>query len=132
MLREGEAKDCKGIPQRDRDVSPFFHAADIAQIVQIDRQTARAVYTISFAPISGLQLADMQRLLSCHLARKAVLGHQVDGMDYCPLVPAGVCARAEPGAEGIRVRLEVDGAASVEEVETRIRRLEARLGGGSS
>lgn len=128
-LREAEAKECIGIPERDRDLSPFFHTADIKQVQHVDMQPAAAVYIISFAPVSGLETADMQRLLSCHLARNAVLGHEVEGMDYCPLVPRGVRARAEPGAPGIRVRLEVEGEASVEHVKERMGRLEASLRG---
>lgn len=126
-LRDAEAHSCVGIPERDRDVSPFFHTGDIASVERVSEQGDSATYVIGFSGVPGLDVEGMQKLLDCHLARNAVLGHQMSEMDDCPLVPAGVEATAEPSEHGLRVRLEVRGEGSVSETRERLRRLEARL-----
>lgn len=126
-LRDAEARGCDGIPERDRDVSPFFHVQDIEKIERVAEDDASATYLIWFSPVGGLDAPGMQTLLDCHLARNAVLGHEAKDMDYCPLVPANVKASAEQREAGLRVRVEVRDGDSVAAVRDRIRVLEARL-----
>lgn len=126
-LRDAEANSCVGIPERDRDVSPFFHVNHVEKVERIAEDDASATYLVSFSKVAGLDAAAMQRLLDCHLARNAVLGHDVTDMDYCPLVPRDVEATAETSESGLRVRIEVHGETSVTAVRDRVRQLEARL-----
>ena len=126
-LREAEARSCVGVPERDRDVSPFFHFGDIEKVERVSEGDAAATYFISFTEVSGLDADGMQKLLDCHSARNAVLGHEVGDMDYCPLVPRGVEATVEPRESGLGVCIEVRGETSVAAVRDRVHRLEARL-----
>lgn len=126
-LRDAETQSCVGIPERDRDVSPFFHVGDITGVERVSEDDESATYVVAFSKVPGVDAAGMQKLLDCHSARNAVLGHQVPEMDYCPLVPKGVDATAEAGEGGLRIRLEVRGAQSVAEIHQRLGRLEARL-----
>ena len=126
-LRDTEASSCVGIPERDRDVSPFFHVHDVEKVELVAEDAASATYLISFSEVAGLNASAMQKLLDCHLARNAVLGHEVAEMEYCPLVPRDVEATVEPSESGLRVRIEVRGETSVAAVRDRVRQLEARL-----
>jgi hypothetical protein len=47
----------------------------------------------------------LQRVVDCHMARNAALGHEVPEMSYCPLVPPGVRATVRSVAEGFAVEL---------------------------
>lgn len=126
-LRDAEEESCVGIPERDRDVSPFFHVDDITSVEQVSADDESATYVVSFSEVAGVDAEGMQKLLDCHSARNAALGHQVPEMDYCPLVLRGVNATAEAGEGGLRVRLKIRGAPSVAETHQRLGRLEARL-----
>ena len=130
-LRDAEALACGGIPDRDRDVSPFLHAADI-ESVDVTARGDRKSYVVRFRPIPGVDAGGMQRLLDCHIARNAVLGGEMPQMEYCPLVVPGVAATVVTRGAGVAVQIEAgdpDGAAAL---ESRIEALRARLRDGAS
>lgn len=112
-LRDAEAAACTGIDDLDRDMSPFAHREDIASVapltetVQMGRQTReRGVgATVVFRATPGMTVEWLQRLVDCHLARNASLGHSVPEMEYCPLVPRGVTARVRSTGDGFAVEL---------------------------
>ena len=126
-LAQAEATACSGIPELDRDMSPFAHREDIESVAQLfeQKEAARKVVKtlqgarIAFRPVPGLTQARLQRLLDCHLSRNSVMGHQVAEMDYCPLVPRDVTATV--GARGGRlfVDVESESGASAQEVWAR-------------
>ncbi len=102
-LKEAEARTCAGIAPDDRDMSPFEHAEDIIGVgpLTIPEADARAKVPtertvgaiVTFRALEGMTAEWLQRVVDCHLARNASLGHDVPEMPNCPLVPRGVEAR---------------------------------------
>jgi hypothetical protein len=113
-LRDAEARACVGISEEDRDASPFTHREDIARVRPlIERSGPRSMprtvgAVVTFVAVPGMSVAWVQRVVDCHLARNAALGHVVPEMPNCPLVPKGVSARvtAMPGGFEVAVRAE--------------------------
>lgn len=136
-LRDAEANACKGIPERDKAISPFWHRKDIVEITPVyeplgtgETPGAPKGAVITFAPVPGMTSESLQRLVDCHLARNAALGHQVPQMPYCPLVPANVAANVVPTPQGgLAVVLTSTDRESAREVIARARKLEVRRGG---
>lgn len=93
-LRDAEAASCRGIADRDRDISPFAHRVDIASV-----QAMADGAVVTFAVVPGLTADSLRRIVDCHLARNAPLGHQVPEMSWCPLVPNQVAATVMTGAD---------------------------------
>lgn len=132
-LREAEDHACAGLDEASRDESPFMHRADIASVeelwedVRVGRSVTRrrAGATVMFRAVRGLTQEWLQRIVDCHLARNAALGHDVPEMPDCPLVPMGVTAHVRSvGAEfAVDVRAESNEAA--DEVLRRARALVA-------
>lgn len=139
-LQQAESAACAGIDPADRDISPFFHREDI---VRVEPETAggsragsgagkdlpsRAVVgaTVYFRAVEGLTAEWLQRTINCHLARNAVLGHDVPEMDYCPLVPKGVTATVSPSGDTLAVTIVAQDPNSSAEV---LRRANALIEG---
>lgn len=116
-LREAEARACGGIADEDRDISPFFHGKDIERtepLVVKSRQQggtgeheATVGAVVYFRPVPGLTQELFQRVINCHLARNASMGHVAAEMPYCPLVPKGVTAVVR--SDGARFAVELRG-----------------------
>jgi hypothetical protein len=131
-LREAEARACAGIPPDDRDISPFDHTEDIAAIAPLterlgtsatdtSERTAGAVVT--FRAVPGMTSEWLQRIVDCHLARNASLGHAVPEMPDCPLVPRGAQARVRSTGDGFAVEIRSDDNATAREILARAKRL---------
>ncbi len=94
-LRVAESEACVGIAEVDRDISPFLHSEDILATERLDPAATEnwstvPVVRVTFRAVPGLDEKALSRLVGCHLARNAALGHDVPEMDFCPLVPPGV------------------------------------------
>lgn len=130
-LRTTEVRACTGLSPDDRDVSPFFHTADIASVERLtvpdlggDLPADRTVGAIvTFRAVPGMTAEWLQRVVDCHLARNAALGHTAPEMPDCPLVPAGVSAEVESTGRGFAVRVRADDLAAAKEVFARAQRL---------
>lgn len=121
-LRTTESRLCAGLSDRDRDVSPFFHIADIASV-----NTESEPFEVRFKPVRGLDVDAMQRLIDCHIGRNAVLGFEAPEMDFCPLVPRGVRAKVRAEGSALVIELKAKGPKGRNEIHARLLRLEARL-----
>lgn len=110
-LRDAELAACAGIPETDRDVSPFAHREDIEKVERVwerrepgraeePRQLGAAVY---YRPVPGLTAEWLQRLVDCHLARNAALGHDRPEMAFCPLALRDVRAAVRSTGKGFAV-----------------------------
>ena len=123
-LRDAEERACAGIPEADRDMSPFEHRADIASVAPLsakpETKTLGAVVTLRAVP--GLTAEWLERDVKCHLARNAALGHVVPEMPDCPLVPRGVEASVTASASGFAVTIRAEDEATARDV---LRRAEA-------
>ena len=133
-LRDVEARVCTGIDPDDRDISPFDRIEDIAGVEPLEeelsptapsrglplRRTVGAV--VMFRARPGMTAEWLQRIVDCHIARNAALGHVVPEMPSCPLVPKGVDARVTSAGNGFAVAIRSDDPAVAREVLERARR----------
>lgn len=119
-LRDAEAKSCAGIADADRDRSPFAHREDIASVAQLEKGKGAS---ITFRAVPGMNAAWLQRLVDCHLARNAAVGHQAPEMPYCPLVPKGATAKVTQSADGLVVEVRDDDPAGAQEIWKRAQAL---------
>jgi hypothetical protein len=130
-LRDAEARACVGVSDEDRDESPFAHREDIAsaEALYASVSSGKGQYsrlqgaTITFRAVPGMTAQWLQRIVDCHLARNAALGHDVPEMPYCPLVPRGVTATVTPVSAGFAVAVTSDDVDTATEVFRRARTL---------
>lgn len=128
-LRDAEARACVGVPAADRDASPFDHREDIARVEPLyvkeggksPSQSLVGAVAV-FRAVPGMTAQWLQRVVDCHLARNAALGHDVPEMSYCPLVPKGVSATVTPAQGGLAIEIRSDDPATAKEI---LRRAEA-------
>jgi len=93
-LRDAEARACAGVGDRDRVLSPFSHHEDIAGAapIYLTSKTGRKLASnlrgavVTFRPVPSLTADWLQRIVNCHVARSATLGHPLEDMPDCPLV----------------------------------------------
>ena len=120
-----------GISDDDRDTSPFYHRDDI-QSVSVLTETVKSGKgstqkevgaTVVFRAVPGMTVEWLQRVVDCHLARAAAVGHDMPEMSYCPLMPKGVKAKVTSVGNGFAVNLSADDAATVAEIEKRAQAL---------
>ncbi len=117
-LGKTEERACTGVAPEDRDLSPFEHVEDIAGV---EPRTTGAVVT--FRAVPGLTVESLQRVVDCHLARNASLGHEVPEMANCPLVPKGAEARVSSTGTGFAVTIRSDDPITAAEIRARATRL---------
>lgn len=130
-LRDAEARACVGLNPDDRDASPFAHVDDIAGVEPLIERTGTSKVPgqrtsgaiVTFRAVPGMTAEWLQRVVDCHLARNAALGHVVPEMTNCPLVPNGVQARVRSTGNGFAVAIRSDDASTAREVLARAQRL---------
>lgn len=130
-LRSAEAAACADLAAEDRDISPFAYTADVVAVDALtvthgagktgSIETVGAVVTVRAVP--GLTAEWLQRVVDCHVARAASLGHAAPGMPDCPLVPAGVSAKVASTGSGFQVEIRSADGEAAGEVLARARRL---------
>ena len=134
-LRTAEAGSCAGLSDENRDMSPFDHREDIASVEPLTAGTPSASgksqsvmegATVTFRAVAGMTAPWLQRVVDCHLARNAALGHDVPEMAYCPLVPKGVTARVTGTDTGFAVAIRSDDPQTAQEILRRARVLVIR------
>lgn len=130
-LRDAEARACSGISEEDRDVSPFAHREDIEGVEPLSMPLSaksggfRAQgAAVRFRAVPGMTPEWLQRLVDCHLARNASMGHAMPEMSGCPLAVQGVTATVTSTGRGFAIQIRSDGAATALEIR---RRAEALL-----
>ena len=79
--------------------------------------------TIFVRPVLGLTEQRLQRLVNCHLAQNALVGHVSAVEPDCPLVPAGVSAAVRSASDRFAVDIKGSSPEVVKEIETRTRLL---------
>ncbi|MDX2054631.1 MAG: hypothetical protein SFV15_19680 [Polyangiaceae bacterium] len=133
-LTEAEASACSGLSDEDRDISPFAHGADISSVTQLKEEkragkattTRDAGATVVFRAAPGLTAEWLQRIVDCHLARNAAVGHNMPQMSYCPLVPRGVQAKVHSSGGGFAVDIRSDDPETVAEIWKRAQQLKIK------
>lgn len=130
-LRDAEVRACRGVPEGDRDVSPFYHREDVAAVKPVsdhlplggERVTGAEVV---FTALPGMTAEWLQRVVDCHLARSTVVGDEDGTMRYCPLAVPHVKAAVRSAGSGFAVDVTSDDAASVKEVIARAEALKLK------
>lgn len=130
-LSNAEAQACAGLAEEDRDTSPFAHVADIASVSQLkeeyavgkNKETREAGATVVFRAAPGLTEEWLQRIVNCHLARNAAVGHDMAEMPYCPLVPKGAQASVRSVGDGFAVDIRSEEPATAAEIWRRAQQL---------
>lgn len=135
-LREVEASACVGVADEDRDISPFERTEDIASTTPLTERRATSVgrehaavtvgARVVFRPVPGLTAEKLQRQVDCHLARAAVLGHNLPEMPDCPLVPRGAHARVVAAGNDLAVEVRGEDPGAAAEIVARAERLSSR------
>jgi hypothetical protein len=126
VLRDAEEVACASLSPDDRSMSPFEHYKDISSIepIWVGARSRRLLgATIHFRAVPGLTKEWLQRLVDCHLARIAALGHDVPEMPKCPLIPRDVSARVSSSDGGFTVDIKSWDEESAREVWRRSRAL---------
>ena len=133
-LRDAEAQVCAGISDEDRDLSPFANRKDIRSVGDLTETEGGGEGTfvervaglqVVFRATPGLSAEWLQRVVDCHLARNAVIGHEAAAheMDYCPLTLRGVAARVSSTGDGFAISIRSNDQKVVEELRRRGRAL---------
>lgn len=137
-LRDAEARACVGIADNDRDTTPFDRVEDIAHVQPLTERTTAKVSIertvgaiVTFRARPGMTAEWLQRVVDCHVARNAALGHVVPEMPNCPLVPRSVAARVTSTGNGFAVAIRSDDPAVAREVLERAHRAARHDEGGS-
>ena len=126
-LREAEEQACAGVPERDRDMSPFAHREDIVSAERLSvpilssKNTATRLVgaTIVFRAVPGLTAEWLQRVLNCHLARNAAMGWDMPEMSYCPVAVKGANASVSSTGNGFSVTVRSDDVEAASEIARR-------------
>lgn len=134
-LREAEATSCADIAPGDRDQSPFTHREDIIEVSALparppyDRHRPQDIIgvAISFRAVPGMTVQGLQHVVDCHIARNSALGHPLEEMPTCPLVPKGVSARVHAAANAFVVEVVGDDPQATKEIQQRAERLRAAV-----
>jgi hypothetical protein len=129
-LRDAEARSCGGVPESDRDTSPFHHREDI---VNVSRITGTPRGKQASAPVAGAKIVFravpemtqewLQRVVDCHVARNASMGFDMPEMATCPLGVKGAQAQVTSTGDGFAVTIRSDDPQAAEEIARRAERL---------
>lgn len=125
-LRDAETQTCVGIEEEDRDTSPFAHREDIRSVSPLREQRRHGKATmmhtagaeIVFRAVPGMTAEWLQRVVDCHLARNAALGHESASQDmpYCPLTLRGAQASVRSVGDGFAVAVRADDTDTANEI----------------
>ena len=143
-LADAEKRFCAGIPEADRDLSPFYHSEDVAgvqglkkaasgsgygdvgggsnSVVQV-QQIEKEVFgpgglqgaRVTFRAVPGMTGEWLQRTVDCHLARNAVIGNDA-AMSFCPLAVTHATAVVASTGKNFAIDITSDDAGSVQEI----------------
>ena len=122
-LKDAEARACVGVPAMDRDMSPFDHREDIVGVKALEEaatlpkgSSTVVGAVVTFRAVPGMTAQWFQRVIDCHIARNAALGHNVPEMPYCPLVPKGASATVSATSDGFAVAVRGSDPAAAQEI----------------
>ena len=133
-LRNAEATACVGISDADRDVSPFVQRQAILRVQPFVQPTNDGYTTanetvgatVVLMPAVGVTSERLQRIVNCHIARAASLGHDAPELSFCPLAVSGAGASVTSSGDGFAVNISSPTSDGAKEILARAERLVAR------
>jgi hypothetical protein len=141
-LVDTEQRFCSGIPEADRDMSPFAHREDVIGVQGLKKTDANYAYggssvleipieqaerqgpgglqgaRVTFRAVPGMTGEWLQRVVDCHLARNAVVGGA--DMPFCPLAVPHATATVSSTGSGFAVSITSDNTDSVRDIIKRV------------
>jgi hypothetical protein len=135
-LRDAEARACAGVPDLDRDMSPFDHREDVSGVTPYSvpvssgpgskaGATKMQGAVVTFRAVPGMTAEWLQRVVDCHVARNASMGFNMPEMATCPLAVKGAKGKVASTGNGFAVTVESDDSNSAQEI---LRRAQALTG----
>jgi hypothetical protein len=135
-LGDAEGSACAGVPDVDRDMSPFDHREDISGVAPYKVPTPGAAgvkqqatklqgAVVTFRAVPGMTAEWLQRVVDCHVARNAAMGFNMPEMAICPLAVKGAKGKVASTGNGFAVTVESDDSSSAQEI---LRRSQALAG----
>jgi len=133
-LRSAEAQTCSGIPEGDRDMSPFRHREDITGVTPAtaiapagSKSASPKVIgaTVSFRAVPGMTSEWLQRIVDCHVARSNAMGSDMGEMAYCPLMVKGASAQVTSVSNGFAVTVQSNDPVAAQEILRRAQALKS-------
>jgi hypothetical protein len=132
-LRDAEASACAGIPNRDRDESPFLHREDIVDVAPLYASVSsksggqRLIgATVRFHAVPGMTAEWLQRIVECHMARNAAMGYAMPEMNECPLMIKGATATVTSTGNGFAVNVRSEDIEAATDIRRRAEALTPR------
>jgi hypothetical protein len=133
-LRDAEAQACTGVPERDRDESPFLHREDIESVAPLYAPIASSKTggqrlvgaTVRFRAVPGMTAEWLQRIVDCHMARNAALGYEMPEMSECPLMIKSATATVTSTGTGFAVDVRSTDSEAANAIRRRAEALAAR------
>ena len=136
-LLEAEQRFCSGIPEADRDMSPFAHREDVIAVQGLKKLDVTYAYEggvtvipieqaekanpgglqgarVTFRAVPGMSGEWLQRVVDCHLARNAVIGGA--DMPFCPLAVPHATATVTSTGSGFAVDVTADNSDGVRDI----------------
>lgn len=136
-LRDAEASACADVPAADRDTSPFAQHEDIRSVSPLREKAVVGQATsyrtagadVMFRAVPGMTTEWLQRVIDCHLARNAAVGHPAASLQMidCPLTLHGVQARVRSTGNGFAVAIRADDTETSREILRRAESLRSAV-----
>jgi hypothetical protein len=133
-LRDAETRSCGGVSEYDRDISPFYHRDDIADVQPSYKASARGKAgapdvllgaTVTVRAVPGLTAEWLQKIVDCHVARNNVMGNDLPEMNYCPLNVKGITTKVTSAGSGFAVTIESPNGDTAKEILRRAQALKS-------
>lgn len=122
MLRDAENRSCQTISVEDKEISPFYHRADIVTVhsaFSAKDSTAPIGADVVFRVVPGMTRQNLQQIVDCQMARNAALGYDESWMPSCPLMLPSITATVEDGEGGLVVSLRAKDPKTAAELNSR-------------
>ncbi|MEO8905578.1 MAG: hypothetical protein ABI627_29005 [Polyangiaceae bacterium] len=124
-LTQAETRACVDVSEADRDSSPFSHREDITSVTPLEEKVVTGKNsreklvgaTTVFRATPGMTAEWLQRVVDCHVARAASVGHAMPEMDYCPLALNNIeSAKVGSAGDGFSITVRSEDPATAEAI----------------
>jgi hypothetical protein len=121
-LRDAENRACQNVPTEDREISPFYHRADILTVraaVSADDSSTLIGADVVFRAVPGMTHENLQEIIDCEMARNAALGYEESWMPQDPLMLRDISATVDNTEGGLVVNLRAKDPKTAKELAER-------------
>ena len=122
MLRDAENRTCQGISAENKEISPFYHRADIAEVHSVfsAKDASEPIGAdVVFRAVPGMTRQNLQQIIDCQMARNAALGYDESWMPLCPLMLPEITATVQESEGSLVVSLRSKDLKTAAELNSR-------------